>query len=258
MYLKHISLTAQLDLKNFLDGAKNGFIYFSLGSNVKSKELRKESLNSIMQALGEMPYKVLWKFEDDYLPGKPQNVKLVKWAPQQAVLAHPNIKLFVTQGGLQSMEEGIYAEVPFVVIPFFADQDQNAHLMQQKGIAVVVDRFPHIEEKELKTAMLEVLNNPIYGNAVKRLKQLAMDTPMTGLEKAVWWIEYVIRHKGAKHLRNPAADLPFYQYYLIDVIGLLFTITAIVLTVIFILVRKFIRKFKAIVANRVLKSKKSQ
>ncbi|KAJ8923420.1 hypothetical protein NQ315_001978 [Exocentrus adspersus] len=74
------------DLKKFLDGAKDGFIYFSLGSNVKSKELRKESLNSIMQALGEMPYKVLWKFEDDYLPGKPQNVKLVKWAPQQAVL----------------------------------------------------------------------------------------------------------------------------------------------------------------------------
>ncbi|KAJ8923419.1 hypothetical protein NQ315_001977 [Exocentrus adspersus] len=175
------------------------------------------------------------------------------------IAAHPNIKLFVTQGGLQSMEEGIYAEVPFVVIPFFADQDQNAHLMQQKGIAVVVDRFPHIEKEELKTAMLEVLNNRSYRNAVKRLKHLAIDTPMTGLETAVWWIEYVIRHKGAKHLRNPAADLPFYQYYLIDVIGFLVTVAAVVLTVLFILVRKFISIFKVfIIDNSVATTKKLQ
>ncbi|KAJ8948059.1 hypothetical protein NQ314_008485 [Rhamnusium bicolor] len=61
-----------------------------------------------------------------------------------------------------------------------------------------------------------------YKNSVVRLKRLALDSPMTGLEKAVWWTEYVIRNKGAKHLRNPAADLPFYQYYLIDVISFSF------------------------------------
>lgn len=69
-----------------MDSATNGFIYFSLGSNVKSKELKKDSLNSIIEAFGEMPYKVLWKFEDENLPGKPENVKLVKWANQQAIL----------------------------------------------------------------------------------------------------------------------------------------------------------------------------
>lgn len=44
---------------------------------------------------------------------------------------------------------------------------------------------------------------------------------MTGLEKAVWWTEYVLRHKGAKHLRSGAIDLPLYQYFLLDVLGLL-------------------------------------
>lgn len=74
------------DTKDFLDNAKEGFIYFSLGSNVKSKDLRKETLTAIIDTLKELPYKVLWKFEADELPGKPNNVKLIKWAPQQSVL----------------------------------------------------------------------------------------------------------------------------------------------------------------------------
>lgn len=47
---------------------------------------------------------------------------------------------------------------------------------------------------------------------------------MSGLEKAVWWTEYVIRHEGANHLRNPALNMPWYQYFLVDVIG--FTLIA--------------------------------
>lgn len=45
------------------------------------------------------------------------------------------------------------------------------------------------------------------------------DEPMTGLERAIWWTEYVIRHKGAKHLKSPWATLPWYQYFLLDVIA---------------------------------------
>ncbi|KAJ8974385.1 hypothetical protein NQ317_006164 [Molorchus minor] len=215
------STTLSKELKQFLDSAKDGFIYFSLGSNVKSKELSEPSLKAITGALSELPYKVLWKFEADSLPGKPKNVKLIKWAPQQQILSHANIKLFVTQGGLQSMEEGIYSEVPFVVIPFFGDQSQNARVMEHKGIAKIVGRHPNIDKDELKDAILEVLQNPKYRAAVKELKEVAMDTPATGIDTAIWWIEYVIRHKGAKHLRNPAADLPLYQYLLLDVIGVL-------------------------------------
>lgn len=57
-----------------------------------------------------------------------------------------------------------------------------------------------------------------YQNRVKELKDLFRDQPMTGLEKTVWWIEYVIRHKGAKHLRSSAADMSWFEYYLVDVI----------------------------------------
>lgn len=40
---------------------------------------------------------------------------------------------------------------------------------------------------------------------------------MSTIDKAVYWVEYVIRHRGAHHLRAAAVDLKWYQYYLLDV-----------------------------------------
>jgi glucuronosyltransferase len=37
----------------------------------------------------------------------------------------------------------------------------------------------------------------------------------------VYWTEYVIRHKGAPHLRSAVLDLAWYQYFLLDVITVL-------------------------------------
>lgn len=49
------------------------------------------------------------------------------------------------------------------------------------------------------------------------LAKLVEDVPMTTPEKALWYIEYVIRHKGAKHLNYPQKDIPFYQYHYYDI-----------------------------------------
>lgn len=76
------------NLKKILDNAKQGFIYFSLGSNIKSIHLRKNTLKSFMEAFGELPYQILWKFEADKLDGKPSNVHIQKWIPQQGVLGN--------------------------------------------------------------------------------------------------------------------------------------------------------------------------
>ena len=74
------------DLQQILDNATEGVIYFSLGSNVKSVNLDETLRNIIVEALSELPYKVLWKWESDYLPGRPKNVVTRKWFPQQDLL----------------------------------------------------------------------------------------------------------------------------------------------------------------------------
>lgn len=58
-----------------------------------------------------------------------------------------------------------------------------------------------------------------YRQRAKELRDIFLDQPQSGVDKVVWWCEYVIRHKGAKHLRSPAADISLYHYFMIDVIA---------------------------------------
>ena len=59
----------------------------------------------------------------------PSNVKIVSWAPQNDVLGHPAVKLFVTQAGINSLYEAIYHAKPVVSVPLIADQPVNAQMV---------------------------------------------------------------------------------------------------------------------------------
>ena len=54
------------------------------------------------------------------------NIKFIDWAPQNDVLAHPAVKLFVTQSGINSLYEAAYNAVPMVSVPIIGDQINNA------------------------------------------------------------------------------------------------------------------------------------
>lgn len=73
-----------------------------------------------------------------------------------------------------------------------------------------------------------------YKENALRLSKIHHDQPITPLDRAVFWIEFVMRHKGAKHLRPAAHHLTWYQYHCLDVLAFLFTCAAIV---VFILVK---------------------
>lgn len=74
-------------VQEILDTATDGVIYFSMGSNAKSKDLPSEVKKVLLNAFKELPFTVLWKYEDDELPGRSENVKIAKWLPQQDVLS---------------------------------------------------------------------------------------------------------------------------------------------------------------------------
>ena len=85
------------DLKKLMDNAKNGVIYFSMGSNLNSKDLPDEVKDSLLKMFGSLKQTVLWKFEE-VLPNLPKNVHILEWAPQQAILC----KLFLNLSFLPS------------------------------------------------------------------------------------------------------------------------------------------------------------
>ncbi|KAJ8954694.1 hypothetical protein NQ318_011387 [Aromia moschata] len=215
------------DLQDYLDNAKDGVVYFSLGSSLRSKDLPLKKLEALLRSFGKLKQKVLWKWEEDILPGQPANVKLGKWFPQQDILAHPNVILFVTQGGLLSNTESVYHGVPMLVIPVYGDQHHNARLAMKYEYSLTLPyKDPEFSEEKISYLLNELLHNPKYSENVKRISRLFHDRPLSPMEEAVYWVEYVIRHKGALHLRVAGVDLPWYRYFLLDVI-LFLAVTAV-------------------------------
>lgn len=80
-----------------------------------------------------------------------------------------------------------------------------------------------------------------YKANMQRLSSIHHDQPVTPLDTAVYWVEFVMRHGGAKHLRLASHDLNWFQYHSIDVIGallvILLTFTVLCWTVVRCLLR---------------------
>lgn len=71
---------------------------------------------------------------------------------------------------------------------------------------------------------------------------LIQDNPLSAMDTALYWIEYVIRHKGAPHLRSAAQDLKWYQLYLLDVYAVFAIISLTWILVSFYVTRLVIKR----------------
>ncbi|XP_046482376.1 UDP-glycosyltransferase UGT5-like [Neodiprion pinetum] len=217
-----------MDLQKILDNATQGFIYMSLGSNVKSNMLKEETRNEFIAAFSELPYKVIWKFEDEVLPKKPDNVIAMKWLPQQAILAHPNLKVFIYQGGLQSTEEAVSRAVPLIGLPVFGDQDMNVDKMVSLGVAKKLE-ITAVKRDDLLEAIRTIALDKGYKQRMLTLRSLLNEKLRDSLENAIWWTEHVIRHRGAPHLHSSTSDEPWYQRQDMDIVAFISAIFVITL-----------------------------
>ncbi|XP_069355656.1 UDP-glucosyltransferase 2-like isoform X2 [Maniola hyperantus] len=232
------------DLKSSLDSTINGIIYVSFGTNVNPTLLPPEKLQIFINVFSKLPYDIYWKWHDENLPGLPRNIKVIKWFPQADLLRHPKVKLFITQGGLQSTDEAIAGGVPLIGIPFIWDQWFNVEKYIQFKIGLQLD-INFVTETKLKNTIEIVLGDKRYKENIIKLQSVMHDQPQSPLEKAVWWTEYVIRHRGAEHLRAPTANMDWMEYYEIKLvlyiaIPLLLFLAILSLTIL----RKFVMKIK--------------
>lgn len=250
--------TLPKDLEKILDDSKQGVIYFSLGSNLQSKDLPPETRDTFLKVFSELPYTILWKFESDDMSNMPKNVLTRKWLPQEAVLAHPNVVLFMYQGGLQSTEEAIVAGVPVIGFPLFCDQIGNIDRLKKAGVG---EKFHLIDlDKEtLKGTIIEMIRNPRYKENALKFRALLADTQNTPMETAIWWTEHVIRHKGAPHLYSPSRNLSLYQVWLLDILAIFVVSSIVALYCIYLIIRLIVKKAKhAMKSEKPEKSSKKQ
>lgn len=74
------------DIQKFLDDAKEGVLFLSFGSMVKSSTMPEDKLRDIIKVLKELPVKILWKWESENFPEKIPNLMLKSWLPQYDIL----------------------------------------------------------------------------------------------------------------------------------------------------------------------------
>ncbi|XP_058403171.1 UDP-glucuronosyltransferase 2B31-like isoform X3 [Diceros bicornis minor] len=202
---------------------ENGIVVFTLGSMISN--MTEERANVIASALAQIPQKVIWRFDGKKPETLGPNTRLYKWIPQNDLLGHLKTKAFITHGGTNGIYEAIYHGIPMVGIPFFADQPDNIVHMKTKGAAVRLD-FHTMSSTDLLNALKTVINDPSYKENAMKLSRIHRDQPVKPLDRAVFWIEFVMRHKGTKHLRPASHDLTWFQYHSLDVIGFLLACVA--------------------------------
>ncbi|XP_014710851.3 UDP-glucuronosyltransferase 2B31-like [Equus asinus] len=210
---------------------ENGIVVFTLGSMVSN--MTEERANVIASAFAQIPQKVIWRYDGKKPDTLGPNTRLYKWIPQNDLLGHPKTKAFITHGGANGIYEAIYHGIPVVGIPLFADQPDNVAHMKTKGAAVRLD-FDTMTSSDLLNALKTVIHDPSYKDNAMKLSRIQHDQPMKPLDRAVFWIEFVMRHKGAKHLRPASHDLTWFQYHSLDVIGFLL---ACVATTVFVIIK---------------------
>jgi glucuronosyltransferase len=246
-------------MHNFIESGKKGTVLFSLGTNLHAADLGKELLQKFLEAFRQMPnYNFLWKLDDakDVSENVPKNVMIQPWVPQTDVFAHPNIKAFMTHSGLLSTQEAAWFGIPMITIPFFMDQFrvsfgnkvidcfesihdggdvfhfQNSYRCIQFGLAEEVD-FMTTTSEIIRNTVLKVLETPKYKENSQLVSKRFRDQKEKPIDRAVWWIEWVIRNPDASHLQSPVQILGSFRANNYDVLlisFLLVIVTTVYLT----------------------------
>ncbi|XP_008324394.1 UDP-glucuronosyltransferase 2A1-like isoform X1 [Cynoglossus semilaevis] len=210
------------DLEAFYHSSGDaGVVVVSFGSMVAN--LTAERTDVIAAALGRIPQKVIWRYKGAKPKTLAANTKILDWIPQNDLLADPQTRAFVTHGGTNGLYEAVYHAVPLVGVPLFGDQPDNLARLSRRGAAIVLD-IQTMTSDELTEALDAVINQPSYKASMQHLSTVHRDRPLSALDTAVFWVEFVMRNGDANHLRPSSHDLNLFQYHSLDVIGFLLVV----------------------------------
>ena len=95
----------------------------------------------------------------------PENFKLYNYVPQLEVLKQVN--LFITHGGMNSSSEGLYNNIPLIVVPQFGDQFMVAARVVQlsAGVSLIKD----VDSDSIKEAVNKILENDSYKENARKI-----------------------------------------------------------------------------------------
>uniref|UniRef100_A0A182ZUD1 UDP-glucuronosyltransferase n=1 Tax=Biomphalaria glabrata TaxID=6526 RepID=A0A182ZUD1_BIOGL len=116
------------DLKKFADNSTNGIALVSFGS--KNLLIPRDILDKMATSFREINLNVIWRIKQISI----NSSKIItrEWFPQNDLLGHPNMKVFITHCGKNGQYEALYHAVPMLCIPLQTDQFYNAERVTVK------------------------------------------------------------------------------------------------------------------------------
>ncbi|XP_001629264.2 2-hydroxyacylsphingosine 1-beta-galactosyltransferase isoform X1 [Nematostella vectensis] len=224
------------DLENFMHGSGDeGVVLVSFSTYMD--DMNQNVLDRLSSAFRKISHKVLWKVDEGSYPNSvSDNVKLVEWMPQNDILGHNKTRLFITHAGAHGMAEAGYHGVPVVAMPIFTDQPDNARMLSDVGMGVVLDINTATSE-DVISAVTEVITNPSYRLNAARVSHILKSRQRAPVEEAADHVEYVLAAGHVTHLKPRSQSMPFYRVYMLDVMAVLGLALAIAMCVFAALVR---------------------
>ena len=225
------------DIKNFIDGAKKGVILVTFGSIASTfPSDMVEKFSSAFRQLYD--YRVIWRLKNKNDVELPDNVMIGQWLPQNDILAHPSVKLFITHCGNNGQYEAVYHGVPMIGFPLLGDQIHNAKRIDYKSYGLSMDLHDFTADGLLENIQ-KILEDKSYKERVMKASKIFRSQAQSPVERATFWIEHVCQF-GGDHLRSAGNDLPLYSYLMLDVL-------AVILILLHILIFLFYRLLKLII-----------
>jgi MGT family glycosyltransferase len=123
------------------------------------------------EAFGGAQYRVLMttgKVDAASLGPAPENFELREFVPQLQVLSQAS--LFLTHGGMNSVSEALWHEVPLLVFPQHGDQHLVAARVAELGAGLVL-RPPDIQPDTLRKMADCVLSEPVFRSGARRIAE---------------------------------------------------------------------------------------
>ena len=120
-----------------------------------------------------------------------------------------------------------------VAIPINGDQPANANDLKRMGVAEIL-KWKDITEESLFAVIQTVLNDANYAEKANKFGGLLKDQINKPLDRTIWHLEHLIRNPNLiEHMRPPVHDLYWFQYFMLDVLLFLISVSLLILYIIY-------------------------
>ncbi|XP_023162759.2 UDP-glucuronosyltransferase isoform X2 [Drosophila hydei] len=206
------------NVKRYVEESADGIIYIQLGNEQPCGQLPEQKLKILFDFIGARKERFIWTCHDI------------------DILAHPRVRAFIMNGDLLSIQEGIMRHVPMLGLPNFQNERKNMQLAVQLGVALQLDQS-NFTKDALNWALDELTKQQHYQLTIREVSSEFRDRPLGALANAMFWVNYVVRHKGGTAIRTRGIDIASNHLHLFDLFvfyfGLATTICAVLIATYF-------------------------